>query len=141
MANCCPYFLFYSFISGFFIFLVLGIFALTNNPYVLSENLHLGKDDDPTISGSTKKKIYLQYFCAALFDTIFALLIYIFVIMKKEKEKIVSNSNSINLHEEPKLIENINNDNNNINNRINDTPTHSENIISKEGMSENEPFI
>ena len=133
MANCCWYFLFYSFSSGLFFFAILGLFALTNNPYIFIENLHLEKDAEPVISDDTKKQIYLQYFSAAFFDAIFALLIYIFIIMKERKKKPVLNENIVNLNEEDKIIENkqINNSGN----------PSSENIISKEGMSESEPLI
>jgi hypothetical protein len=59
------------------VFVILGFFTLTDNPFLLIENIKKDKDGEIKFDEFTKKRAYLQYFIAALFDSLFALLIYI----------------------------------------------------------------
>ena len=83
MNNYCFIFLFFCCLSGVFVFIILGIFTYTNNPFLLVENKD--KNDDLLFDEKRKKNSYLQYFIAALFDCFFALLIYIIDILLENR--------------------------------------------------------
>lgn len=85
MQNSCLNFLFFCALSGVFVFVILGIFTLTDNPFLLIENIKKDKDGEIIFDEFTKKRAYLQYFVAALFDSLFALLIYILNIFYDKK--------------------------------------------------------
>ena len=87
MQNSCLNFLFFCALSGVFVFVILGIFTLTDNPFLLIENIKKDKDGEIKFDKFTKKRAYLQYFVAALFDSLFALLIYILNIFYDNKTK------------------------------------------------------
>ena len=89
MNNYCFAFLFFCCLSGVFVFIILGIFTYTNNPFLLVENKD--KNDDLLFDEERKKKAYLQYFIAALFDCLFALLIYIIDILLQNRNRNRSN--------------------------------------------------
>ena len=89
MNNYCFAFLFFCCLSGVFVFIILGIFTYTNNPFLLVENKD--KNDDLLFDEQRKKKAYLQYFIAALFDCLFALLIYIIDILLQNRNRNRSN--------------------------------------------------
>ena len=77
MGSSCLSFLMFCCLSGFFIFIILGIFTYTNNAFLFMMNSKKDEDGEYIIFDENyKKKAYLQYFIAALFDSLFALLIY-----------------------------------------------------------------
>ena len=87
MQNSCLNFLFFCALSGVFVFVILAIFTLTDNPFLLIENIKKDKDGEIKFDEFTKKRAYLQYFVAALFDSLFALLIYILNVFYDNKTK------------------------------------------------------
>ena len=136
MNNCCLNFLFLCSLSGIFVFIILGIFTLTNSPFMIIENIKKDDNGEFWFDEITKKKAYLQYFIAALFECLFALLIYILDILFSNKKnnsgQILEIQNlQLNNKGENKIINSVgsqeefknnnqNNDNiNNINNEIN----------------------
>ena len=139
MNNCCLSYLFLCSLSGIFVFIILGIFTYTNNPYLLIENM---KKDNSSFDENTKKVAYLQYFIAALFNSIFALIIYILNIFfcdKKRqqitnKKKEIEVINSVGLPDN-NLINNTNFNNNKQNDNVEDI---SNEINTNIGMTEKE---
>ena len=114
MPSCCLSYLFYCSLSGIFVFTILGIFTFTNNSFLLMHNM---KNSDSIFHEDKKKNAYLQYFIAALFESLFALIIYIsnifFCGKKKRFKDIIKNINEI------EIINSVtSHDNNNINNNI-----------------------
>jgi len=148
MQNSCFNFLFFCALSGVFVFVILGIFTLTGNPFLLIENIKKDKDDEINFDEFTKKRAYLQYFVAALFDSLFALIIYILNILYDNKTKNTKSiiefqsipNNQINQENKINIIDNQNNkvinsvgtQGNNIENNIN----ISNEINTNVGMSE-----
>ena len=126
--NCCLSFLFFCCISGIVVFIILAIFTYTNNSFLIMENMKKKNNEDVLFDKESKEKAYLQYFIAALFDCIFALLIYILSIFcenRKTRQKPAQD------------IQNIKNEN--IKNEIaviNSVGTH-DNIIEKSNKEEN----
>ena len=146
MNNCCFGFLFFCCLSGVFVFIILGIFTYTNNPFLLVENKD--KNDDLLFDEKRKKKAYLQYFIAALFDCLFALLIYILDILLENRNKnrnnqIITKVQTIQEIEIPKKNEIINSVGTQ-ENLINNNENNNENIqninneIIQKGMTEKE---
>jgi len=148
MQNSCLNFLFFCALSGVFVFVILGIFTLTGNPFLLIENIKKDKDGEINFDEFTKKRAYLQYFVAALFDSLFALIIYILNILYDNKTKNTKSiiefqsipNNQINQENKINIIDNQNNkvinsvgtQGNNIENNIN----ISNEINTNVGMSE-----
>ena len=148
MQNSCLNFLFFCALSGVFVFVILGIFTLTGNSFLLIENIKKDKDGEINFDEFTKKRAYLQYFVAALFDSLFALLIYILNILYDNKTKNTKSiiefqsipNNQINQENKINIIDNQNNQvinsvgtqGNNIENNIN----ISNEINTNVGMSE-----
>ena len=145
MSNYCLTFLFFCCLSGVFVFIVLGIFTYTNNPFLLVENKD--KNDDLLFDEQRKKKAYLQYFIAALFDCLFALLIYIIDILLQNRNRnrsnqIITKIKTIQEIEIPKnkkeneIINSIGTQENIINN--NENIQNINNEIAQKGMTEKE---
>ena len=145
MSNYCLTFLFFFCLSGVFVFIVLGIFTYTNNPFLLVENKD--KNDDLLFDEQRKKKAYLQYFIAALFDCLFALLIYIIDILLQNRNRnrsnqIITKIKTIQEIEIPKnkkeneIINSIGTQENIINN--NENIQNINNEIAQKGMTEKE---
>ena len=145
MSNYCLTFLFFCCLSGVFVFIVLGIFTYTNNPFLLVENKD--KNDDLLFDEQRKKKAYLQYFIAALFDCLFALLIYIIDILLQNRNRnrsnqIITKIKTIQEIEIPKnkkeneIINSIGTQENIINN--NENLQNINNEIAQKGMTEKE---
>ena len=148
MQNSCLNFLFFCALSGVFVFVILGFFTLTDNPFLLIENIKKDKDGEIQFDEFTKKRAYLQYFIAALFDSLFALLIYVLNIFYDNKTKNtksiieiqsipnnqINEGNQINIIDEPKnqIINSVGTQGNNIENNIN----ISNEINTNVGMSE-----
>ena len=128
MQNSCLNFLFFCALSGVFVFVILGFFTLTDNPFLLIENIKKDKDGEIKFDEFTKKRAYLQYFIAALFDSLFALLIYILNVFYDNKTK---NTKSI--------IEFQSIPNNQINqgNQINIIDAHKNQVINSVGTQVN----
>ena len=122
--NCCLSFLFFCCVSGIVVFIILGIFTYTNNSFLIMENMRKNNSTDYVLfDQESKKEAYLQYFIAALFDSLFALLIYsisIFCENRKTSQKPVQE------------IQNIKNEIA----VINSVGTH-DNIIEKSNKEEN----
>lgn len=148
MKNCCANFLFFCSLSGVLVFIILGIFTYTDNSYLIIENIKKDDNGNFTFDKSTKKKAYLQYFIAALFDCLFASLIYIISsLCENEQKSSELIQNKPTYQAEIEVInslgnqDNINNNNNeNINNMNNEIITNnndiSNEIIENKGMSE-----
>ena len=145
MNNYCFAFLFFCCLSGVFVFIILGIFTYTNNPFLLVENKD--KNDDLLFDEERKKKAYLQYFIAALFDCLFALLIYIIDILLQNRNRnrsnqIITKIKTIQEIEIPKnkkeneIINSIGTQENIINN--NENIQNINNEIAQKGMTEKE---
>ena len=145
MSNYCLTFLFFCCLSGVFVFIVLGIFTYTNNPFLLVENKD--KNDDLLFDEQRKKKAYLQYFIAALFDCLFGLLIYIIDILLQNRNRnrsnqIITKIKTIQEIEIPKnkkeneIINSIGTQENIINN--NENIQNINNEIAQKGMTEKE---
>ena len=145
MNNYCLTFLFFCFLSGVFVFIVLGIFTYTNNPFLLVENKD--KNDDLLFDEQRKKKAYLQYFIAALFDCLFGLLIYIIDILLQNRNRNRSNQIITKIKtiqeieisknkKENEIINSIGTQENIINN--NENIQNINNEIAQKGMTEKE---
>ena len=148
MQNSCLNFLFFCALSGVFVFIILGFFTLTDNPFLLIENIKKDKDGEIKFDEFTKKRAYLQYFIAALFDSLFALLIYILSVFydnKTENTKSIiefqsipnnqiNQGNQINIIDNQKnqIINSVGTQGNNIENNLN----ISNEINTNVGMSE-----
>ena len=138
MKNSCLNFLFFCALSGVFVFVILGIFTLTDNPFLLIENIKKDKDGEIKFDEFTKKRAYLQYFVAALFDSLFALFIYILSIFydnKSENTKYIIEfqsipNNQINQGNKINII-----DNNTNNQAINSVGTQGNNIENNLNIS------
>ena len=138
MKNSCLNFLFFCALSGVFVFVILGIFTLTDNPFLLIENIKKDKDGEIKFDEFTKKRAYLQYFVAALFDSLFALLIYILSVFydnKTENTKSIIEfqsipDNQINQGNKINII-----DNNTNNQAINSVGTQGNNIENNLNIS------
>ena len=74
--NFCLGFLFFCCLSGTFIFIILGIFTYSDNSFLIMQNMKKEGDNYVLFDEDSKKKAYLQYCIAALFDSIFALLVF-----------------------------------------------------------------
>ena len=73
--NCCLTFLFYNSIAGIFIFIILGIFVLTDNQFLIIMNLK-EIDGKKEFKEKDKRNAYIQYFVAAGFNIFFAFIIW-----------------------------------------------------------------
>ena len=138
--NCCLQFLFLNFIAGVFIFIILGIFVITDNPFLIIMNFK-EIDGKKEYGDHEKKNAYLQYFTAAGFSLFFAFTIWFITTLKgllgsSNNNKIKVKKNEMQIKESDDKI-NIE-DNNNTpeiiikesnNNEINTNNTNN-NIIS-----------
>ena len=79
--NCCLQFLFLNFIAGVFIFIILGIFVITDNPFLILMNFK-EIDGKKEYGDHEKKNAYLQYFTAAGFSLFFAFTIWFITTLK-----------------------------------------------------------
>ena len=152
MQNSCLNFLFFCALSGVFVFVILGFFTLTDNPFLLIENIKKDKDGQIKFDEFTKKRAYLQYFIAALFDSLFALLIYILNVFYDNKTKNtksiiefqsipnnqINQGNQINIIDNQKnqIINSVGTQGNNIENNIENNLNISNEINTNVGMSE-----
>ena len=80
--NCCLQFLFLNFLAGCFIFIVLGIFVITDNPFLKLINIK-EKDGKKEYGETEKKNAYIQYFSAAGFNFFFAFTIWFITNMRE----------------------------------------------------------
>ena len=139
--NCCLQFLFLNFIAGVFIFIILGIFVITDNPFLILMNFK-EIDGKKEYGDHEKKNAYIQYFTAAGFSLFFAFTIWFITTLKgllgsSNNNKIKVKKNEMQIIKESDDKINIE-DNNNIpeiiikesnNNEINTNNTNN-NIIS-----------
>ena len=73
--SCCLKFLFFNSLAGVFVFVVLGIFVITDSPFLIIMNVK--EEDGVSIyKNIDKKHAYYQYFAAAGFNAIFAFIIW-----------------------------------------------------------------
>ena len=138
--NCCLQFLFLNFIAGVFIFIILGIFVITDNPFLIIMNFK-EIDGKKEYGDHEKKNAYLQYFTAAGFSLFFAFTIWFITTLKgllgssnNNKIKIKKNEMQIKESDDKINIEDNNNSPEIIikesnNNEINTNNTNN-NIIS-----------
>ena len=138
--NCCLQFLFLNFIAGVFIFIILGIFVITDNPFLILMNFK-EIDGKKEYGDHEKKNAYLQYFTAAGFSLFFAFTIWFITTLKgllgsSNNNKIKVKKNEMQIKESDDKI-NIEDNNNSPeiiikesnNNEINTNNTNN-NIIS-----------
>ena len=115
--NCCLKFLFLNSLAGIFIFIVLGTFIITDNPFLMTMNFK-EKDGKKEYNNKTKKNAYLQYFAAAGFNIFFAFTIWFLTYLKEyyaeKKKEIIPIKNEMKIIEEKDDIINTNNNNNEI---------------------------
>ena len=108
--NCCLKFLFLNSIAGAFIFIILGIFVILDNPFLIIMNLK--KIDGKKYEEKEKKKAYAQYFASAGFNIFYALMIYflpkLINIFCHKKQKVIQ------INDENDEIKNINDSSSNI---------------------------
>ena len=130
MNSLCINFFFFLFLSGTFLFTILGLFAGSGNPALLIENSRLDENNEPIKESGLKKRVTIQYFIAAFLDLFFASIFLRFIFKQNKSSNFEIGKNN----REPKIDireENISNINTNfINNEINTN--------SNQGMSENE---
>ena len=110
--NCCLTFLFYNCLAGIFVFLILGIFTVTDNPFLIIMNLK-EKDGKKEYKSDEKKNAYLQYFLAAVLNLLFGFIIWyiprlkeIFGNKKGNKTTIKKEMQIFNDNDNDKIIEN-----------------------------------
>ena len=124
MANCCVYFLFFSYAAATIIYLIIGALAASGNAAVLMEHC---KTTNNTITQeekeSVKKRTYSQYFLASGFTLVISALLFFLCIFKGKKgySQLSQNINNKIIEEKvPNVIdeEDINKEND-INNNIN----------------------
>ena len=86
MANCCVYFLFFSYAAATIIYLIIGALAASGNAAVLMEHC---KTTNNTITQeekeSVKKRTYSQYFLASGFTLVISALLFFLCIFKGKK--------------------------------------------------------
>ena len=111
MANCCVYYLFYSYAAASLIYLIIGIFAATGNVAVLMEHLKPNTSNatnfiDEEERGAVKSRTLAQYFLASAIAVITSLLLYIFCLIGKSKgtpnayqEQIKEDTNKSNIND------------------------------------------
>ena len=73
--NCCFQFLFLNFIAGVFIFIILGLFVIADNPFLIIMNIK-EIDGKKEYAHKERRNSYLQYFTAAGFSLFFAFIIW-----------------------------------------------------------------
>ena len=109
--NCCLKFLFLNSIAGAFIFIILGIFVILDNPFLIIMNLKK-IDGIKKYEEKEKKKAYAQYFASAGFNIFYALMIYflpkLINIFCHKKQKVIQ------INDENDEIKNINDSSSNI---------------------------
>ena len=114
--NCCLKFLFLNSIAGAFIFIILGIFVILDNPFLIIMNLK--KIDGKKYEEKEKKKAYAQYFASAGFNIFYALMIYflpkLINIFCHKKQKGIQINKELQINDENDEIKNINDSSNNI---------------------------
>ena len=124
MANCCVYFLFFSYAAATIIYLIIGALAASGNAAVLMEHCKITNN---TITQeekeSVKKRTYSQYFLASGFTLVISALLFFLCIFKGKKgySQLSQNINNKIIEEKvPNVIdeEDINKEND-INNNIN----------------------
>ena len=126
--NCCLTFLLYNFIAGVFVFLILGIFAVTNNPFLIIMNLK-EKDGKKEYNSDERKHALLQYFIAAIFSLFFGFIIWY---IPKLKDVIKGKKNKTTQIKKEMQIFNDNKDKEEENNeRLLDESNNSSNLIEE----------
>ena len=143
MANCCFGFLFYCSISGVIVFTILAIFTITDNTFLLVENIKVDPKDKKDDYSDQKDVLIFQFIAAAIYDAAFAVLFHVLGLRFCQKKKDQSGLKK----KELEIIENdinknniIDTNNNNIVNEIiinkNTDDNIADNVIGTKGMSE-----
>ena len=124
MAGCCATYLFFSYISGTIVYLVLAIFATTGNITLLVEHYkyETGNNTEKIVTDiervNVKSRTLSQYYMACGISLVLSIILYIFLIReKKEKKVIINETKSQDFEYKPDLIyqpENEINTNNNL---------------------------
>ena len=120
MANCCVYFLFFSYAAATIIYLIIGALAASGNAAVLMEHCKISNNTmTQEEKESVKKRTYSQYFLASGCTLVISALLFFLCIFKGKKgytplnqninnriieekstnvidEEIISNANDIN---------------------------------------------
>ena len=124
MAGCCATCLFFSYISGTIVYLVLAIFATTGNITLLVEHYkyETGNNTEKIVTDiervNVKSRTFSQYYMVCGISLVLSIILYIFLIReKKEKKVIINETKSQDFEYKPDLIyqpENEINTNNNL---------------------------
>ena len=128
--NCCLTFLFFNCVAGIFVFVILGVFTVTDNRFLVLMNFK-EIDGKKEYKDEDKKNAYLQYFLAAIFNVLFAFTIWYIPKIKELVCKKKGQSPQIR-----KEMQIINEPTENINNKINDT--NRSNLIDESEISNND---
>ena len=151
-GRCCVTYLFFSYMSGTMIYLILAIFAKTGNIALLVENLHQKQVNNTLIitdeeRNAVKNRTTYQYIMAFAFSLALTLILY-FSGMRRKKAKTseINRHKSLDLEYKPDIIyqpENEINTNTNIlpielGQGNNDAIIKNINSVSSIGMLENE---
>ena len=116
--NFCVIFLFLNFLAGVFIFVILGIFVLTDSPFLIQMNLKTIEGKIERYDAQGKKNAYIQYFISAGLNLLYALLAWFLpkIISRRKKNQIPEKLNELQIIDGDddliKLNTDINQDNN-----------------------------
>ena len=142
MAHFCSTCIFLTYVSGTFVFLVLGIFAATGNKallmenYIYDENRALKNEERSRVKG----RATWQYFLSSIFSL--AISIAVFIIFLRNKGK--PTSETINTAIDDSGVPDFKNVNEMITERPEESPKTSNDsldIRGSIGMSEKDPVI
>ena len=88
--NFCVIFLFLNFLAGVFIFVILGIFVLTDSPFLIQMNLKTIEGKIERYDAQGKKNAYIQYFISAGLNLLYALLVWFLpkIISRRKKNQL-----------------------------------------------------
>ena len=93
MAGCCATYLFFSYISGTIVYLVLAIFATTGNIILLVEHYkyETGNNTEKIVTDiervNVKSRTFSQYYMACGISLVLSIILYIFLIREKKEKK------------------------------------------------------
>ena len=106
-CRCCVTYLFFSYLSGAIIYLILAIFAQTGNVTLLVEHYKQNKNETITDEErkSVKDRTARQYFMAFAISFVLTLILYFFGMRgKKEKINEINRHKSLDLEYKPEIL-------------------------------------
>ena len=107
-ARCCVTYLFFSYMAGTIIYLIIAIFAKMGNVTLLVEHYKHSKDNEEVTNAERKDvkgRTTYQYIMACAISFVLTLILYFFGMRgKKEKKNIINRHKSLDLDYQPDLI-------------------------------------